>query len=126
MRKRPRSQKQMEDQRKRAREDGLGRRVYMKEKKLEAGFCSECGIACTEDNWVGFDWDHIDPSTKLFMLSRTSNRSWIQIENELKKCRLLCKICHAVIGYRENHFRLGHKKYDEIDPQINNQLELDL
>jgi hypothetical protein len=98
----------------------------MKEKKLEAGFCAECGIACTEDNWPGFDWDHIDPSQKLFTLSRTSTRRWTQIENEIKKCRLLCKICHSVITYRENHFRLGHKKYDEIDLQINNQLELDL
>jgi hypothetical protein len=126
MNKKIRSQRVIENQRKQSRERAWERRLFMKQKKLEVGCCSECGIACTENNWMGFDWDHLDPSAKIFALSRTSTRSWHDIEEEIKKCRLLCKICHSVITYKENHYRLGHKKYDEIDLPLNNQLQLEL
>lgn len=55
------------------------------------GCCVYPGCARTD----GLEIDHIDPKTKLFTLSDIMNRSWTVIQEEVKKCQLLCKTHHA-------------------------------
>jgi len=50
--------------------------------------CNQCPI--TED----LEFDHIDPSTKLFTIGKMWSVSKLKFEEELKKCQLLCRKCH--------------------------------
>jgi 5-methylcytosine-specific restriction endonuclease McrA len=54
------------------------------------GKCVSCGD--TED----LEFDHIDPTTKSFSIGWSLNRTKKYLEPELKKCQLLCAMCHAI------------------------------
>lgn len=56
--------------------------------KYLGGKCVECGTINR------LEFDHIDPSTKEFSITRKWNRKWSILEPELKKCQLLCYDCH--------------------------------
>ena len=47
-----------------------------------------CG---TTDN---LEFDHIDPSTKTFVISQNINAAWDKMKLELDKCQLLCRKHH--------------------------------
>lgn len=55
--------------------------------------CEICGISGKE-NPIIIDFDHIDPSKKLFGLGQAGGRSIKQIDNEITKCRTICACCH--------------------------------
>lgn len=56
---------------------------------LMGGKCVLCGSE------VDLEIDHIDPSTKEFALGKAfAGFSTKRIEQEIKKCQLLCKSCH--------------------------------
>ena len=57
--------------------------------------CAWCERKCTEENVSGFDFDHIDEDTKSFGLSFCS-KSIKKMTTEIKKCQLLCAICHKL------------------------------
>ena len=44
-----------------------------------------------------FDFDHIDPSTKCFNVSKGASESYSRrrIDAEIAKFRFLCSVCHA-------------------------------
>jgi 5-methylcytosine-specific restriction endonuclease McrA len=73
------------------------RRRALKLKAVEVlgGQCSICGY----DKHPGvLDFHHINPATKSFGISSGGfSRSWTTIENELKKCILVCANCHREI-----------------------------
>lgn len=54
------------------------------------------------------DLNHIEPEHKCFGLSSNGDlrRSWNKIKNELSKCEVLCKNCHAIVTYNEKHYKL--------------------
>ncbi len=53
------------------------------------GRCGDCGIG------VGpFEFDHVDPSTKRFTISKRPNMAWEKLVVEVDKCQLLCEPCH--------------------------------
>lgn len=52
------------------------------------GKCVECGSADS------LQFDHIDPTTKKFAISKMWNRGDDVVLPELQKCQLLCKSCH--------------------------------
>ena len=67
---------------------------YVLQKKLEIGGCQieDCPRRVTKENSCCFDWDHINPEEKVTTISNMvcEGRSISIIEEELKKCRLLC------------------------------------
>lgn len=62
------------------------------------GKCNRCGYA---RNLAALTWHHLDPALKTFNLDvrSLSNRNREAIDDELRKCILLCANCHA-----ETHF----------------------
>ena len=94
------------------------RKQFIKEAKLEVGRCVVCNLACGEHNHVAFDWDHIDPSTKSFGLGDTRSQTFIKIAEEIAKCRLVCKNCHAVETHRQEHWKIRKEPSVLSDPQL--------
>ena len=52
--------------------------------------CADCG----EDNINKMTFHHRDPSEKFFTISQPSGRSFEMIDEEIKKCDILCRDCH--------------------------------
>jgi len=55
--------------------------------------CVDCG----ESDPIVLEFDHIDPSTKSFKISRRisgSTTSWKRIYEEILKCEIRCANCH--------------------------------
>ncbi len=53
--------------------------------------CTDCGERFEPEQ---MDWDHIDPSTKLYNIGSMKGLKWERIEEEMTKCELVCKPCH--------------------------------
>lgn len=71
------------------------RRRLLKQKAVLflGGKCSICGYnKCL----AALDFHHINPNEKEFIITGRI-RSWNKIENELKKCVLVCSNCHREI-----------------------------
>lgn len=67
--------------------------------KLDNRSCVLCERKTAPDNLHGFDFDHIDRSTKVDNISAMVQNykcSIKELEEELNKCRLLCRNCHKV------------------------------
>jgi 5-methylcytosine-specific restriction endonuclease McrA len=60
--------------------------------KVLGGHCMVCGYnKCTD----ALEFHHRNPNIKEFSLSLDKlTRSWMRVEQELKKCILLCANCH--------------------------------
>jgi len=58
--------------------------------KLLGSKCAKC------DATEGLDFDHIDPSTKLFNISSILISAYDTLLIELAKCQLLCVKCHKL------------------------------
>lgn len=58
--------------------------------------CKDCGYKNTE--WVQvFDFDHLDRTQKIGDISSMcANAGWNRIEQELKKCEMVCSNCHRI------------------------------
>ena len=73
------------------------RRLRLKKMLVDSkgGKCQICGYSrCL----VALDFHHIDESTKSFELSqRDLMRSWKKIQDEARKCLLVCSNCHREI-----------------------------
>lgn len=90
---------------KRAREYRQTQRDWVGKYKLEKG-CEDCGFKAKHP--CQLDLDHIEPSTKTYKGSHKSyDAGWSKkrIENELAKCRVLCKNCHALRTQLEGHWK---------------------
>lgn len=67
-------------------------KAKLKKRAVEekGGCCLLCGYKrCL----AALDFHHINPHMKDFNIS--SKTSWEEIEQELDKCVLLCKVCHV-------------------------------
>lgn len=60
--------------------------------KLLGGKCKNCGWS---GHLAGFEFHHAK-GEKEFAIGNVSNKSWSVIKHELKKCELLCSICHRI------------------------------
>ena len=61
--------------------------------KLKGGKCVKCGY---DGCFASLDFHHLDPKEKEFGISG-NNFSKKRIEEEIKKCILVCKNCHGEI-----------------------------
>lgn len=68
------------------------------------GVCKVCGV--TED----LEFDHIDPATKVFTISRNLNRRWEVLVVELDKCQLLCRDHHLAKSRANSELGGGQNK----------------
>ena len=66
-----------------------GRLRKIKLVKMYRGGCEKCGYS---KNYAALEFHHLDPETKSFQLDlrSLSNRKWLAITEEAKKCILLC------------------------------------
>ena len=71
------------------------RRLEKLEYALRAlgGVCQECGATESPGKRKALEFHHKVPSEKSFSIGG-GNFTYEQIDEELKKCRLLCKPCH--------------------------------
>jgi hypothetical protein len=60
--------------------------------EMLGGKCVRCGA--TED----LEFDHIDPSTKIFAVCADLSKAWEILVEEAAKCQLLCRSCHVAKG----------------------------
>lgn len=65
---------------------------YIRTTKLKIG-CEICGY---NEHSCALQFDHRDPSQKLFNIAHGKNHSWELFLAEITKCRVLCANCHAV------------------------------
>ena len=65
---------------------------FIRDYKLEAG-CEICGY---DEHSCDLQFDHRDPSKKLFNIARGRDYPWKVFLAEIAKCRVLCANCHAV------------------------------
>jgi len=72
--------------------------------ELLGGKCVRCGA--TED----LEFDHIDPSTKVFAVCAGLSKAWDVLVEEASKTQLLCKPCHVAKG-AEDRPELKHGTY---------------
>lgn len=73
------------------------RRRVLKLRAIECcgGKCQLCGYS---KHPGVLDFHHVDPTTKSFGISSGGfSRSWANIEQEVKKCVLVCANCHREI-----------------------------
>jgi hypothetical protein len=68
------------------------------------GKCAICG-----GTGGPFDFDHIDPSTKCFVVSNRPNLAWVKLKAEVDKCQVLCEPCHSAKSIAEHKARYGWK-----------------
>jgi len=82
--------------------------------KTNAG-CAVCGY---KDHPAALDFDHIDPATKKFDISkRFAMSSKKLLMEEIKKCRVLCANCHRIHSRENGHSfpKTGFNKSNRID-----------
>lgn len=75
-------------------------RIRRKIQEILGSTCVCCGYGSGEKSKV-IVFHHVDPSQKRFPLGggNLSNRSWNEIENEVRKCVAVCQNCHAEIHF---------------------------
>lgn len=58
------------------------------------GKCIDCGYA---SHLAALDFDHVDPTTKKFVISaKLHNYTYQDIIDEVKKCVVRCSNCHRI------------------------------
>lgn len=78
------------------RQSSLRRKAFVVRKL--GGKCSVCGY---DKNTSALEFHHTDPKIKEFMINAKtlSEKDFSNIENELKKCVLVCRNCHAEVHH---------------------------
>lgn len=77
---------------------GIKRKIeYIKE---HGGCCSVCGY---KKNLASLGFHHVDPNNKSFNITSRdfTRRSKVKLEEELKKCIIVCHNCHGEIHFPE-------------------------
>ena len=83
---------------------GAINRQMVRQFKLDAGHCMDCNMEVNDRTIVCFDLDHRDPQEKSFTISYMIDRaSPNDIRDELQKCDVVCRNCHALRTYDGQH-----------------------
>ncbi len=77
---------------------------FVKKIKQYIGECECCGLKVNDEQYV-FDFDHLEPSTKLGNVSdMTTSGNIFKLADEIEKTRLLCSNCHRRRTFRPGRF----------------------
>jgi len=68
-------------------------------------------IKCGEKRHYLLDFHHKDPESKTFQISQGTSKGWKKIEEEIKKCVLLCSNCHREFHYFEKIYKYNIEQY---------------
>lgn len=81
---------------------------------LKGGKCEKCNLVATKNNFILFDFNHLDKSEKESTLSALLKGNSIsdKARSELDKCNLLCVFCH-----RMYHF-LSEEEWEKYKGEI--------
>ena len=63
-------------------------------KESRGGKCESCGF---DKSLPALDWHHVNPAEKDFTISARRGINIEALREEIKKCVLVCKNCHAMI-----------------------------
>jgi 5-methylcytosine-specific restriction endonuclease McrA len=78
------------------------RKYYHKKKAKYINLLGgKCAVCSTKE---GLEFDHKDPKTKEFTISKLMNYSEEKVLDEVRKCQLLCKACHLAKSQKEGSF----------------------
>lgn len=91
--------------------------------EYKGGKCERCKYDKSEP--VAFDFHHKDPKQKDFRIGG-STRSIARLKEEVDKCELLCKICHAV-EHKDNNKMSREEHLDSLNlriKDIENQIKM--
>jgi len=90
----------------------LARQSQFAQMKLDRG-CEDCGY---RDHHYALDFAHRDPLTKIANIASMSSKAWDVVLEEMAKCRVLCRNCHAMETYEKGHNtgRRGHKRVARV------------
>ena len=92
------------------RKDDIHRQM-VRQYKYAAGSCMDCGLIVDERTIVCFDLDHRDPQKKLFTISHEiGNKPINEMRDEINKCDVVCKNCHALRTHKERHWAVRRSK----------------
>ena len=85
------------------------------------GKCGICGYSRCEQ---ALDIHHLDPSKKEFSMGqvKSSNRNWNSLVSELRKCVMLCAICHREIHAGILQIPINIIKFNEFYSDYKNVL----
>lgn len=72
------------------------KRIY--DYQIEVGGCALCGTLPTQQ--CNLHFHHLDPSTRLFRISRGVEYTWEEVLIEIQKCIILCASCHNIVEPR--------------------------
>lgn len=73
------------------------RRTKLKLILYKGGKCQKCGY--NKSCLGAYDFHHRDPSNKKFHINTRNIKSWARLIEEVDKCDLLCRNCHAETHY---------------------------
>lgn len=106
------------------RQNRLANANHIRQLKLKIGECHQCHKKITEDTIFCFDFDHLtEKYEKSENVSRLAGKSYLAInliDEEVKKCQMLCCICHK----KKTIKQLGYKKPDELQQTLTLKLKL--
>ena len=80
--------------------------------KLSRG-CAECGF---KERYAALEFDHLEPNNKNHKLrsGRGWNQlTWLELEEELKLCQVLCSNCHRIKTHFERDHLCRHEEQKE-------------
>ncbi len=81
----------------------------------------QLGGKCLHCGWSGdqaaFQFHHVNPEEKTFIIGNVGNKSWPVLQKELQKCILLCANCHMI-----QHSSKNTKKFLEAALQYKGKL----
>jgi hypothetical protein len=91
------------------RERILPRRQFVLAEKLKRKHCLDCKIQVSNENFVIFDFDHIEKDDKITNVSEMiiSSFTLAQIQEEINKCELRCKRCHRIKTKERGYSQIG-------------------
>jgi len=85
----------------------LEKQNKIQEIKKQSNGCSKCN----EKRYHLLDFHHLNPIQKLFQIGQGESKGWERVKEEIKKCILLCKNCHADFHHLEKINKITIKEY---------------